>query len=207
MGEASGYWHADGVTQQRGRVRTVLWLRDVLDARFVLLAILGFVGGCEKRWDQVLTESAGFDEQNIVLASKPTIVGPAGTALRAQKPLKVFGSAPDVCLVLRSGKPYKNRDEMDAEYVKSLQDAVLSATATTNDGRAYSFKDTNQAWTSYGTVSAGDELSACISSREADGLPVGAEVSVVEVSSSKPLQVLGIYWSSRKALDSESRHR
>jgi hypothetical protein len=54
------------------------------------------------------------------------------------------------------------------------------------------------AWNMSGKIVKSDELSACASSARCRRLPVGAQVSSIDVSSEPSLAVKGVYWISER---------
>jgi hypothetical protein len=173
--------------------------------RHLLLLISVLLAGCGQRLEQLFDLLSGHETQTAVLVGKPVTLGPAGIALKSSETIKVIGEEAGVCVVLRTGIVLAPQPEMDRHYQEALSGTKLSSTITLKSGQVFQSSSVAQSWSKYGKVTSGDEMAACLSCACGPMLPVGSEVSKIEVKSSSPIRVLGMYWESTNAFDKLSR--
>lgn len=166
-----------------------------------MIAVSALLGGCGRGAEDFLESLDGSHTQRVILTKAPLVVGPAGIKIKSPEPLQVLGSQAQVCLTLKGGVPLDHQPKMEAIFNKALGGATLSGLLTLNNGQIFLVSGVAQAWSKYGRVTSGDEIAACLSCDCGSKPPIGSVISEVEVHSSAPLHVLGIYWESTNAFD------
>lgn len=169
--------------------------------RYLLIAMSALLAGCGPTVEDLLDSLTGSHTQRVILAEVALVVDPAGIKLRSAEPLQVLGEQAQVCLTLKGGVPLDHQPKMEAAFNKALGGATLSGSLTLDNGQTFPVSGAGQAWSKYGRVTSGDEIAACLSCNCGPKPPIGSVVSEVEVHSSIPLRVLGIYWESTNAFD------
>ena len=170
--------------------------------RSLFVAIsFALLSGCDQQMGELMDALAGTETNTVVLMNEPVVIDSSGLTLGGTDPMKVVGETSSLCLVLTSGVPLGPRTEMDRQFQKAMQGAVIDATVTTRAGESFDLTRTGQAWSKYGEVLAGDELSACLSCGCGRSPRVGSEIAEIVVRSSPQLEVQGIYWKSTDAYD------
>jgi hypothetical protein len=116
------------------------------------------------------------------------------------EPMKVLGEWTSLCLVLKDGTPLQAQAQMDKIFSDALGGAKIKTTLLLTDGSRVALNEPMQAWSRTGRVLPHDEFSACASAGCGVNLPNGALVKAVEVSSSPPVKVRGVFWQSEQDL-------
>lgn len=145
--------------------------------------------GCSR---QSLEEQILPDDIVLLDASKE--INAQALEVRPHKPIISKGDV-SICLVLATNIEYDTTARVNERYERSLSEGRPVALLTARNGKKYRFMDPKQVWTAYGRVTKRGELSTCLSPQGAP-LPEGVHVELIELSSDKPLEILGAYWSS-----------
>ena len=114
--------------------------------------------------------------------------------------MKVLGEWSSLCFSLRGDFPLQDPQAMDRQFAESMGNAKIKVELTLSDGARVALRPPLQAWSLRGKVVEQNELSACASTPCKSDLPIGAQVSQVEVSAEPPLTVRGVYWQSESDL-------
>ena len=101
-----------------------------------------------------------------------------------------------VCLSLRGNFDLATADVMESEFRSLMRGASVTVIAMTSDGKNVELREPTQAWSKDGKIEKSNELSACMRrSGKPKELAIGTTISRLEISSTAPLDVRGIYWS------------
>lgn len=114
-------------------------------------------------------------------------------AQRTANPLKGIEGSGRLMVV-----PLQNANIMDREFERAMHGARVRVVIELTTGDRLPLDQPLMAWNMFGKIVKSDELSACASAPCSTKLPVGAQVSRIEVSSEPSLAVQGIYWSSER---------
>lgn len=169
------------------------------------ICITGMLSGCEKaerKLMQTLDEFGqhltGEKRQTVILKNAPLIIDEAGLTLSSSSPMQVLGTDSNVCLVLKSG--VTNSATQDNIFASAMQNSKITTSLITKNGKSYALSGQGQAWSMFGTVTEGNELAACYSSCGSP-LPIGQEISSIQIQAHPALKVLGVYWESTNVFD------
>ena len=165
----------------------------------VLPALL--LSGCDLNPEGAFDLLMGRETNTVVLAKQPTLLNPEVAVLTSQEPMKVLGEWTSLCLSLRGGIPLQDAKVMDRAFEEAMHKTKVRIYLTLSNGNRVALRPPLQAWSMRGKVVEHDELSACASSPCKGELPVGAQVTKVEISADQPLQVQGIFWKSERGLN------
>lgn len=144
--------------------------------------------------------------QDVVLTDKPVELGPVPKRFSGEQPLKVKGLTSELCLVLADDVPDKVNE--DAVYERLMHGADVRATLNATDGRAYQWKCNG--WSHSVLGQGAGNLSACFRLECNQTPPVlrkGTEIASVDIRSDRPLNILGVKWSSTDSFDHVSQPR
>ena len=153
------------------------------------IALAGF-----GRFPDFLLDSS---EHRAVLSDKPMVLGTKPIRLSTNGQVKVLGVTSDLCVTLSNDA--RNSDDFDTEYAKLRGGAHLLAMLHARDGRDY--KWACNAWRFTPNGSGLGTLDACMRWECFQAPPKGTEISSIDLSSDRPLHVLGVIWSSTGAFD------
>ena len=167
--------------------------------RPALLVTALVVSGCDFNPEKAFDLLSGRETNLVVLAKQPTLLTPETTTLTSEAPMKVIGESTSLCISLRGGVPLQDSKVMDQAFKVAMQNAKVKVHVILASGDRVALHQPLLAWSMYGKIIKHDELSACASTPCTAELPVGAQVSKIEVSSEPALQVQGIYWQSERA--------
>jgi hypothetical protein len=171
-------------------------MRNHLTVALILVAVV--LVGCERLLGAFMP---AFGGQEVALSDKPTVLSSEPTRFAGTEPLKVLGFTSDLCFVLADDVA-KDAD-IDATFQRVKGEARLAAVLHTNGGA-------DVAWKCNGLSFAPSEsghgiLSACMRWECNQTPPKGTEITSIDVTSDRPLRVLGVNWSSTAAFDHVSQ--
>ena len=159
----------------------------------LLIVFVSVLAGC----DRLLGLVPGMNRQEVVLSDKPMMLGVKAVRLTPDEPLKIVGKTTDFCVTLSNDAP--NSDDTDADYEKLLGGADLSAVLHARDGKKYSW--TCNGWSFFPNDSGNGRMDACFR-WECNKAPLkGTEITAIDVTSDRPLRILGAHWSSSASFD------
>jgi len=167
--------------------------------RLTLLAGAALLSGCDFDPEKAFDLLSGREKNLVVLAKQPLVLTSEMAVFASQKPMKVVGELTSLCVSLKGGIPMQDSRVMDREFEDAMQSAQVNVTVVLANGERVALRQPLPAWSMYGKIVERDELSACASTPCKAELPVGEQVSRVEVSATPTLQVQGIYWESERA--------
>jgi hypothetical protein len=135
-----------------------------------------------------------------VLSETPVLLGAADMRFTTKEPLEVKGMTGELCLLL--SRDVNVKDDIDAQYRKLLGDTQLKAVLHARDGKNYLW--TRGGWqVPHGPVESRGALSACFWLRcNEEHPPKGTDIVSFDLSSSRPLRILGTSWYSSDSMDS-----
>ena len=165
----------------------------------VLPALL--LSGCDLNPEKVIDLLMGRETNTVVLVKQPMLLNPEVSILTSQEPMKVLGEWTSLCLSLRGGIPMQDAKEMDRVFEEAMHNTRVKVYLTLSNGNRVALRPPLQAWSMRGKVVEHDELSACASTPCKAELPVGTQVTKVEISADRPLQVQGIFWESERGVN------
>jgi hypothetical protein len=149
---------------------------------------------------------SGVDETAVVISPAPLRVSQSPTNFELREPVKVVGSIAQVCLPLRNNFPLGPAEAMNTEFNSLMRGGALTAVVTTTAGQSVKLSKVSQSWSKNGKIEGSDELAACLYTEgRSQALPVGTAISKVQVASTTPLDVRGIYWVSSNAWDQSKK--
>ena len=159
------------------------------------------LAACDASVEKTLDVFTSRQANLVVLLAKPTQLGPTPKVLvSSTEPMKVLGEWSSLCFSLRGDFPLQDPQAMDRQFAESMGNAKIKVELTLSDGARVALRPPLQAWSLRGKVVEQNELSACASTPCKSDLPIGAQVSQVEVSAEPPLTVRGVYWQSESDL-------
>jgi hypothetical protein len=179
---------------------------DISVTRFACLAAIAafLLNGCDFMSEEIGRFLRGGPKTTtVILAPNPLRLSSVPTRLEVGKPLEVVGTISAVCLSLRGDLPLVSAEAMSAEFTSQIQGASVTAFITTTSGKKLPLSKPYQSWSKEGKIARTNELAACMRGNSNE-LPAGTTVSSVEVSSSAPLDIGGVYWVSTNAWDKPS---
>lgn len=139
--------------------------------------------------------------QEVVLSDEPLILGAEAMRFSAKEPLKVVGMTSDLCVRLSNdASGGSSADKVDTEYERLMKGARLSAVLHGNDGKDYPWA-CGTGWSFSPGKSGRGALDACLKWECNRTPPKGTELSSVDLMSDRPLQILGVRWSSTDSFD------
>ncbi|WP_343791431.1 hypothetical protein [Dokdonella soli] len=176
-----------------GNVRLVLGL--------ALLAIV--LVGCDRLPSLLL----GFNDHRIVLSDKPIVLDTKPTRLSTDGSIKVLGVTTDLCVTLsndaKDATDAKDVNDFNAEYAKLKGGAHLLAVLHARDGKDYEWKCGG--WSFSPNGAGRGTMYSCLKWECNQSPPKGTEIASIDLSSDRPLRVLGAHWSSTDAFDHVSQ--
>ena len=140
-----------------------------------------------------------FESNLVILSQQPVVLTQERTTLISSEAMKVIGESTYVCLSLKGGIPLQDSKMMDQAFQIAMEGAKVKVEVVLKGGKRIALHQPLLAWSMQGKIIKNDELSACASTPCKAQLPVGAQVSKVEISSQPSLHVQGIYWQSEKS--------
>ena len=164
----------------------------------VLIVVAMALLGCERA---VRAFVPAFGGQEVALSNTPTMLGTEPTRFAGTEPLKVLGFTSDLCFVLADDVS-KDAD-IDATFKQLKGGARLAAVLHTNGNADVAWKCGG--WSFAPSESGHGILSACMKWECNQSPPKGTEISSVDVTSDRPLRILGANWSSTAAFDHVSQ--
>ena len=169
--------------------------------RLLPVALIASLAGCDVNFEKAVDLITGREANVVVLVDKPSQLGPVPRTLASrEQPMKVLGEWSSLCLSLRGAVPLQDSKVMDQIFAEAMGKAKVKIELTLSNGTRVGLRQPLQAWSLRGKVVDQDELSACAGTPCRVELPVGAQVSKVDISSDLPLSVQGIYWQSETDL-------
>jgi hypothetical protein len=165
--------------------------------RLSLAAALPLLVACDSAFEKAFDLAINREANVVVLLRTPTQLGPTTAAFSStNEAMKVLGERSRVCLSLRGDVPHQDAKVMDRIFSEAMGDAKVKVELTLANGARVKLRQPLQAWSLLGTIVKHNELAACASTPCKAELPVGAQVSEVELSADLPLTIQGVYWSS-----------
>jgi hypothetical protein len=169
--------------------------------RALHIAIIVLLAACDANFEKAVDLITGRETNVVVLLDKPTQLGPVPRTLASrEQPMKVLGEWSGLCLSLRGAVPLQDSKVMDQIFAEAMAKAKVKVELTLSNGTRVGLRQPLQAWSLQGKVVDRHELSACARAPCGVKLPVGLQVSKVDISSDLPLSVQGIYWQSETDL-------
>lgn len=169
--------------------------------RALPIAFVVSLAGCDVNFEKLVGLMTGREENVVVLVDTPTLLGPVPRTLAStEQPMKVLGEWSSLCLSLRGAVPLQDSKVMEQIFSDAMGKARVNIELTFSNGARMNLRQPLQAWSLRGKVVEQDELSACAGTPCKADLPIGLQVSKVDISSSLPLSVQGIYWQSETDL-------
>jgi hypothetical protein len=156
------------------------------------------IGGCDSGSQKALDFLTDHDSNVVVLAQRPMIIAREKTTLTSSEALKIIGESTSVCFALKGGLPLQEATVMDREFAAAMNGARVEVVIELTTHKRISLDQPLMAWNMSGNILKSGELSACASTSCSSQLPIGAEVSRIDVSSDPGLFVQGVYWSSER---------
>jgi hypothetical protein len=150
--------------------------------------------------DEAIAALERQHKQSVVLSETPVLLGLISTSFASRELLEVKGTTSEFCLLLARDIPLKGN--VDHRYKQLLGDAQLRAVLHSRDGKNYSW--IRGGWQASHSIiqGRGDLLTCMWRSCNEKAPPMGAEITSIDVTSSRPLQVLGATWYSTDYFDS-----
>lgn len=168
-------------------------VKDKIKLALWLTLLTALLAGCE----QIANLFPVLNNQEVVLSDKPATLSAKPTRFTSDKTLKVVGMTSDLCVTLSNDAP--DTGDEDAEYEKLMGGAKLSAVLHAGNGKSYNW--TCNGW-SYGPNGSGSgRMEACFRWECNKAPPKGTEIKSFDVTSNRPLRILGARWSSTAAFD------
>ena len=165
--------------------------------RAPLIALIFALAACDINVEKMVDRMAGREESVVVLLDQPTTLGPSVRTLTpGAEPMKVLGERSSLCLSLRGDIPLQDTKTMDAIFAEAMGKAKVKVELILDNGARVTLRQPLQAWSMFGQILKRDELAACAGTPCKAELPIGAQVSKVEVSADVPLAIQGMYWQS-----------
>ncbi len=171
-------------------------MRNHLTVVLILVAVV--LVGCERLMRALLP---AFGGQEVALSNKPTVLSTEPTRFAGTEPLKVLGFTSDLCFVLADDVA-KDAD-IDATIKRLKGGARLAAVLHTNGNADVAWKC--DGWSFAPSESGRGILSACMRWECNQTPPKGTEIASIDVTSDRPLRILGANWSSTAAFDHVSQ--
>jgi hypothetical protein len=157
---------------------------------------------CVPGVDDLLDNLTGKDVETRVLRERGSLLD-ARMQLDLDKPVTLSGSNTGVCLVLAQEVQFDDTTRLTREY---LQGATLRAELVMASGQRIALSGVTANWRSRGVLGHRHELAACM--RPCDALPpAGTRISQVVITSSRPVNTLGIYWHSAPTLKERQQRK
>ena len=181
--------------------RNLLSLCLVIKVRVGFVLMLALLGSALAGCDRPTGFLPGPNEQDVVLSDKPMMLGANVARFPADKPLKVLGVTSDLCVTLSNDAP--EVDDIDAEYEKLKGGAHLLAVLHARDGKDYPWKCGG--WRFSPNGSGRGTMAACLKWECNQTPPKGTEITSIDLSSDRPLRILGAQWSSTDSFDFMSK--
>ena len=160
------------------------------------------LAGCDQIGDKLSSWFWGTERHVTVISATPVQLSTTPIGFDLREPGKVVGSFAAVCLSLRGNLGATRADVMEGEFKSLMKEASVTTIVTTSGAKKVELRDPMQTWSKHGTIEKRDELSACLRAPAGQGtLAVGTGITRVEIRSSVPLDVRGIYWESNNIGD------
>jgi hypothetical protein len=169
--------------------------------RVAVIAFTFALASCDANVEKVFDVMTGRESNLVVLLDRSVQLRSEATALSSDKELmKILGEWSSVCLSLRSNVPLQDAKMMDQIFAEAMGNAKVKVELTLSSGAVVTLSQPLQAWSMTGKIAGRNELSACASAPCKAKLPVGTQVSKIDITTDVPLTVQGIYWTSEKDL-------
>lgn len=170
---------------------------------FVLrLVSLVLIAGCDRSLDDIGSELRPSEETVSIVAPNPVTISDLPSQFIPKEPLRVVGTTSGLCVSLRGDMPTTSSDAMAREFNVLMNGAQLRASVTSITGKKVVLGPAAESWSKQGKIEKAGELAACMRPMGGDdGLPIGALIASVELTSTRPLNVRGVYWESTNAWD------
>ena len=142
-------------------------------------------------------------ETTAVLSAEPVELGPEVSRFSPESPAEVVGGLAQICVVLEEGVSDGDSEDRISKYQAILGDNEIFGSAYDSDGQVISLMAGSFSWRRDGHIGHKGELSSCLMAHESDRPPVGATIQAIEVEAKTEIRVLGVYFSSSNAWDTE----
>ena len=160
------------------------------------------VSGCDRLFDELSRLLWGVETTVTVISPTPVKVSSSPVRFELAEPARVVGTISQLCLSLRGDFPLAPPEAMSAEFKSLLRGASVNAVVTTTTGQTVPLVKLSQAWSKNGRIEKHNELAACAHEPErGQRLSAGLAIAKVELASTVPLDVRGVYWESSNAWD------
>jgi hypothetical protein len=170
-------------------------------AGLVLAALAIALVGCERFPDLLF----GRREHRITLSDKPLTLDTTPTHLSTNEQIKVVGMTTDLCATLSNDAHVDTKEKaeaINAEFARLKGGAHLSAVLHARDGKDYEWTGDSWSFSSNGRSRTSPvTMDACLKWENAETPAKGTELVSIDLSSDRPLRVLGIHWSSTDIFD------
>jgi hypothetical protein len=159
------------------------------------------LGGCDRFPDLFF----GPDDHRVVLADKPLLLDTKPMRLSSDEQIKVAGMTTELCATLSHDAHLDTKADakaISAEFVKLKGGAHLFAVLHARNGKNYDWKCDSWSFSPTGSSDSNHgTMSACLRWECAETPPKGTEIASIDLSTDRPLRVLGVDWSSTDAFD------
>jgi hypothetical protein len=150
----------------------------------------------------------GPHDHRVVLSDKPLLLDTKPAHFSTDE-IKVWGMTSEICATLSNDAHIDTKQDgkaINVEFAKAKGGAHLLAVLHARDGKDYEWKGDVWSLASNGaSKSAPVTMNACLRWECAEAPPKGTEIASIDLSSDRPLPVLGAYWTSTDAFDFESQ--
>jgi hypothetical protein len=147
----------------------------------------------------------GPNDHRVVLSDKPLQLDTKPTRLSSDEQIKVLGISTEICATLSNDAHIDTKtdtENINAEFAKLKGGAHLFAVLHARDGKDYEWKGDSWSFSSNGSSDVSHAtMNACLKWECAEAPPKGTEIVSIDLSSDRPLRVLGAHWSSTDAFD------
>lgn len=138
----------------------------------------------------------GITSENIILSPTPATLTNQPTVYRLATPLNVLGKDHDLCFALKDNYENHSIQQNEKDFETALNGGRITVSLTDQNGKIYTYPATGLRWSLYGEITGTGELSACMSCGCKEPLTIGSKITQVQVTSDKPIKILGSYWQS-----------
>ena len=193
--------HSDSFSANNSWAKVIKRILVIVGSCIVLLAfgLWLFVRHVYSELDASLGALERQHTQSVALSEKPVVLTATATRFAAGEPLEVKGMTGEFCLLLSRNVDVKGN--IDVQYRHLLGEARLKAVLHARNGKDYTW--TRGGWQApFGPVEGRGALLTCLwllCSEEHP--PKGTEFTSIDVSSDRPLRILGASWYSSDSFD------
>lgn len=166
--------------------------------KFFIVLFSIIISGCDQQFIKLSEQLMGINEDLVILSNHPQTLTSDGLVFSNQEnKIKITGSSLNVCLALKTDSPNTSSQQTEQYYNEIIGNKKLTGYLTLKSGRTIDLKRSSQQWNMYGKVTEKNELSFClITSCKKQAISKDDEVLQINISSTEPLPILGVYWQS-----------